>query len=180
MNRSTKYQFYLPQNTDPISVNDFNYNFGIIDANLLTKEQTLTNAEKQAARGNIGLGDAATKSVANNLNTTASGSVLDARQGKALDDKISKRSFDYYNIAGNGGSASIELESNSRYFVIVDSTANTARDLMIVSCSSNGNIGVTRIVNPSNLAVDNGTANILKITCNATNGAQVYVEKLQQ
>lgn len=34
------------------------------------------------------LGDAASKAVANNTTTTADGSVLDARQGKVLDDKF--------------------------------------------------------------------------------------------
>lgn len=48
--------------------------------------QELTAAEKSAVRGNIGLGDAATKITANNLTTTEEGYVLDARQGKALSD----------------------------------------------------------------------------------------------
>ena len=145
---------------------------------LTISQQTLTTNQKNQVLNNIGA--LSKDAIANNLTTTASGKVLDARQGKILNDKISKRSLDYFNVAGNGGSTSITLESNSRYLVIVNSTANTARDLMIVSCSTNGNIGATRIVNSSNLDVDTGTANILKITCNAANGAQVYVEKLQQ
>ena len=48
-----------------------------------------TNANTVAdARTNLGLGDAAVTNVANNLTTTASGSVLDARQGKVLSDQI--------------------------------------------------------------------------------------------
>lgn len=50
--------------------------------------QELTAAEKSAVRGNIGLGDAATKVTANNLTTTDEGYVLDARQGKALSDSV--------------------------------------------------------------------------------------------
>ena len=38
MNRSSKYGFYLPQNSDPISVSDFNYNFELIDDNMLTAD----------------------------------------------------------------------------------------------------------------------------------------------
>ena len=48
--------------------------------------QTLTTDQKAQVRTNIGCGDAATQSVANNLTTVDSGSVLDARQGKALSD----------------------------------------------------------------------------------------------
>lgn len=54
MNRSSKYGFYLPQNTDPISVSDFNYNFELIDNNLITEEQSFTNTQKSTARSNIG------------------------------------------------------------------------------------------------------------------------------
>ena len=49
------------------------------------------------ARTNLGLGDAATQAVANNLTTSASGSVLDARQGKALNDALKEK----ININGN-------------------------------------------------------------------------------
>lgn len=87
MNRSTKYNFYLPQNTDPIDVSNFDYNFEVIDENLLTEEQSLTSTQKSTARTNLGLGDAALKTVANNLTTTSTGKVLDARQGKALNEK---------------------------------------------------------------------------------------------
>ena len=48
--------------------------------------QSLTTDQKTQVRTNIGCGDAATQSVANNLTTVDSGSVLDARQGKALND----------------------------------------------------------------------------------------------
>ena len=48
--------------------------------------QELTTDQKAQVRTNIGCGDAATQSVANNLTTVDSGSVLDARQGKALSD----------------------------------------------------------------------------------------------
>ena len=54
MNRSSKFGFYLPQNTDPISVSDFNYNFELIDDNLITASQSWTTAQKTQARNNIG------------------------------------------------------------------------------------------------------------------------------
>lgn len=82
MNRSSKFNFFLPQNTDPIDVSDFNSNFETIDANLLTKAQNLSSEQKAAVRANVDL------NVANNLTTTAAGSVLDARQGKILKDAV--------------------------------------------------------------------------------------------
>ena len=54
MNRSSKYGFYLPQNTDQISVSDFNYNFEVIDDNLITENQSWTSAQKTRALNNIG------------------------------------------------------------------------------------------------------------------------------
>ena len=59
MNRSTKYNFYLPQNTDLIDPSDFDYNFEIIDANLITESQTFTDTQKSTARTNIGAASAA-------------------------------------------------------------------------------------------------------------------------
>lgn len=49
---------------------------------LTISQQTLTADQKTQVQENIGM------SVANNLTTTSSGKVLDARQGKALNDKI--------------------------------------------------------------------------------------------
>lgn len=54
------------------------------------------------ARTNLGLGGAATNAIANNLTTTASGSVLDARQGKVLNDKIvDLEAFTFTTIGSN-------------------------------------------------------------------------------
>lgn len=56
---------------------------------IIAVEHGGTGANNQAnARTNLGLGEASTKEVANNLTTTKEGSVLDARQGKQLLDKI--------------------------------------------------------------------------------------------
>lgn len=51
-------------------------------------------ATPTAARTNLGLGTAATQGTANNLTTTAAGYVLDARQGKVLQDEIGQISSD--------------------------------------------------------------------------------------
>ena len=56
------------------------------------RAQTFTSGQQAQARTNIGLGDAATKTVANNLTTTTEGSVLDARQGASLNQAIANLS----------------------------------------------------------------------------------------
>ena len=66
---------------------------------LTISQQTLTTAQKSQVRANIGLGGAATQGVANNLTTKASGSVLDARQGKVLNEKIQFKYKDLESIA---------------------------------------------------------------------------------
>lgn len=48
---------------------------------LTISQQTLNSTQKAQVQTNLGLGTAATKSVANNVTTTTEGSVLDARQG---------------------------------------------------------------------------------------------------
>lgn len=52
------------------------------------------------ARTNLGLGASATNNVANNLTTTAAGSVLDARQGKVLKDTLDSYSQTTNNSIG--------------------------------------------------------------------------------
>lgn len=104
MNRSSKFNFFLPQNTDPIEVSDFNSNFETIDANLLTKAQSLTDAQKAAVRANVDL------NVANNLTTTEAGSVLDARQGKVLKDSLDAMAKTYnYGFIQSGSSITDQL-----------------------------------------------------------------------
>jgi len=89
-------------NLDAKTASDISYSSGTsikdkvdaVDGRLTTVEgaylsknaQSLTTDQKTQVRTNIGCGDAATQSVANNLTTVDSGSVLDARQGKALND----------------------------------------------------------------------------------------------
>lgn len=61
------------------------------------------------ARTNLGLGASATQAVANNLATTAAGSVLDARQGKVLNDNIAQIND---NIDNLNGSLDTKLDKN--------------------------------------------------------------------
>ena len=52
--------------------------------------QSLSAAQKTQVQTNLGLGDAATKGIANNLTTEDEGYALDARQGKILNDHIAQ------------------------------------------------------------------------------------------
>lgn len=61
--------------------------------------QTLDSTQQARVRSNIGLGTAAITNVANNLTTTASGSVLDARQGKTLKDSVDSLSDSFTNFS---------------------------------------------------------------------------------
>lgn len=68
-------------------------------------------ATPTAARTNLGLGTAATQGTANNLTTTAAGYVLDARQGKVLQDEIGQISSDL------GGNILSYNESEDAYYI---------------------------------------------------------------
>lgn len=57
---------------------------------LTISDQSLTATQKAQIRNRIGLGNAAQMRVANNLVTTEQGWLLDGRQGKNLNDKITK------------------------------------------------------------------------------------------
>ena len=57
------------------------------------------------------LGSAAKQAVANNLTTTAAGSVLDARQGKTLSDKIASETKTLNSEIKTGGSSNKIPES---------------------------------------------------------------------
>lgn len=71
-------------------------NIGAVTGNevVTLSEQTLTSAQKTTVRTKLDLGDAATKGVVNDLTADSAGYVLDARQGKTLSDSISSVASD--------------------------------------------------------------------------------------
>ena len=161
MNRSSKYNFYLPQSTDPISVSDFNYNFGLIDENLITASQSWTNTQKSTARTNIGLGDAATKSVVNNLNQTSSGAVLDARQGKAISDALDERivgSRKRIAFTGSSSQQSIQIDLVSGSWILSLQITGLGRTWVgIVYVGSDGTTSVEQLNTATGITVTTGT-----------------------
>mgnify|MGYP005806010579 FL=1 len=115
MKLTTLFRLRKPDGTDPVNIEDFNDNFDVIDEELGKRLESTGAAsdmtvafEQASARTNLktgekisvsfgkimkwfpDLGTAAFQSVANNLTTTVAGSLLDARQGKILNDKYNQ------------------------------------------------------------------------------------------
>ena len=113
MQTTSNYGLKKPENTDPVNIQDFNDNADVIDAALKKKLESGGNASdmtttfsqassrtnlvsEEAVKTSFGkimkwfadLKGAAFAAIANNLTTNTAGSVLDATQGKVLDDKI--------------------------------------------------------------------------------------------
>lgn len=170
MNRSSKYNFYLPQNTDPMSVSDFNANFETIDSKLLTQEQTLTSTEKAAIRTNAGLGASATRSVANNLTTEESGAVLDARQGKALNEKIAERQAQiFYPTPMSGANVvTITVPNSSVHMLVISNPVSTRHAILIAHCSQTGAITLSEAYKGSGITLATDTNTITVTFAGAT------------
>lgn len=82
----------------------------------------------------MAVGGALTGKVANNLTTTASGKVLDARQGKTLKTAID-------DVAGDLG----ELSPNAKTLVLESSTASSTKKFTI-TVDDDGEITATEVV----------------------------------
>ena len=85
---------------DKITVNGVTKDVKDSGAVRYDEAQTLTDAQKQQARGNIGA--LSQDDIANNLTTTEAGKVLDARQGKVLANDVGALSSAMtYVVSGN-------------------------------------------------------------------------------
>ena len=123
MKLTTLCRLRKPDGTDPVNIEDFNDNFDVIDEELGKRLESTGAAsdmtvafEQASARTNLktgekisvsfgkimkwfaDLGTAAFQSVANNLTTTVAGSLLDARQGKILNDKYNQLNSELDNV----------------------------------------------------------------------------------
>lgn len=88
------------------------YTFATGDSNGQIK---VTPSGGSAQNVNVkGLGASAYKAVANNLTTTAEGSVLDARQGDALRQALNEKA-PHLNISLSGSSATLESDLHSKW-----------------------------------------------------------------
>jgi len=90
------------------------------------------------------LGNAASQAVANDLTTMVSGSVLDARQGKVLNDKIDNMSVDYVIEEGRDSSGGLQYRKWSSGILeqwvsySISTTVSTVWGVLYVSVSQIG------------------------------------------
>lgn len=93
-------------------------------------------------------------SIANNLTTTEEGKVLDARQGKVLNDKIAhKPTFATFTVSA-GGSKTLRLERYGVYFI---STNVDALDTSCTSAMAYGGNNTNSSLNAKLAFIKNGT-----------------------
>lgn len=139
------------------------------------------------------LGDASKQGVANNLVTTAAGLVLDARQGKALDDKITSLNssltvteeylpFTYENKTVNiyfrkyGKMITVLMAKDNESMAFPTSWTPVGNltnikppsDRYIPFVSSNGYTGVIRIYSDGGVRILGNSTNPMWLQCSAT------------
>lgn len=164
MNRSTKYNFYLPQNSDPISVSDFNFNFEVIDQNLLTKAQSLSDTQKKAITDNAG----AVSTLAQTLSSTEKAQARTNIGAVSAEDIAGKLSY-WETSVNESSSKNVSLENNGRYLIVLNSTATTAKCMAIVSVSSGGVVNVVKIGEASNISFTTGTRQLTVVNATTQN-----------
>ena len=163
-----------------------------LERNVLTiGQQTLSSSEKTQVQANIGL------TVANNLTTTASGSVLDARQGKTLADRIGTLSSLSTSAKGSAVAAINELVGNRVQFkqigtvnnntktirttadvdclVITMGSSNSRADIFMCRIRTSGNTSVAGKIGGGSDISMSGTSNGASITNSASYDTRVYV-----
>ena len=122
------------------------------------------------------LGSAATQAVANNLTTTTSGKVLDARQGKALNDgKIDK--MPSYTTVASGETANTALSNSSMYLIVIEGATSEVRTVIIATVGSAGTVYSTQILPTSNLTISY-TTNRIKVVNNSSAQVRVHLINL--
>lgn len=101
----------------------------------ISSKDTLTTLMSKVSRWFADLKDAAFHSVANNLTTTASGYVLDARQGKALNDAVGKTTTQlggFYFGTMDNGKPGYKTSANGSYNPFRNPTGTaTAGDVLV-------------------------------------------------
>lgn len=140
---------------------------------LTISSQTLTAEQKSQVQTNIGI------SVKNNLTTTAAGSILDARQGKALKDLIDVKAeiVTLASVSANGNKT--YTLSNTARILLVALGASTSKNAWLVNCAS-GTVSVMALVaSGSVISAESTAANKLKLTNTGANGAGVYAIVMQ-
>lgn len=102
---------------------------------LTISAQTLSSAQKAQVQENLGL------NIANNLTTTAAGSVLDARQGKALNDSLTSLSDSLANCVPITISSSFSTNSSAGRVKCNVTLPNAYKGLLALTCARASNSG---------------------------------------
>ena len=130
-------------------------------------EQTLTSAQRLQVRANLGL------NIANNLTTTNSGYVLDARQGKTLKDGLDgKLDIVTLSSVSANGNRTYNVSSTAR-IILVAIGGSTSKNIFIVN-SASGTVSAVGLNSNSVISADTSTASKIKLVNTGANGAAVY------
>ena len=109
---------------------------------------------------NIGAVDA--DDIANDLTTTAAGKVLDARQGKALNDLISAQIPSQIFTVKASGSKALTLAANTRCLIFGNNNVSTYF-AVLVYCDASGNVGYAPMMTANNITITGGSGYTLTI-----------------
>jgi hypothetical protein len=116
----------------------------------------------------VTLGSAATYTAANNLITTVTGRVLDARQGKVLNDSKIDKMPSYVTVPANSNMNAV-LESGHQYLIMLEGSGANTRTVIVATLSSNGTVYATQLIAASNLTISY-TTNRIRVA-NATSSS---------
>lgn len=129
---------------------------------LTISEQTLTSAQKTQVQANLGL------SVTNDLTTSTSGHVLDARQGKALSDMID----DGRTIASSSATSNNQIRYRGEVI------SNTADGYYILyAMTYNGDLYIYSFRAKSGTVITVREPATPRLTCTLSSASNVYVLK---
>lgn len=126
--------------------------------NSIELEKLSQSAIDNIAGGAIGGGASGRAvSIANNLNTTAEGFVLDARQGKALNDsKVTSTSA----FISSNASKTFTCSNGFRGAIYVTGVNNNLFELILIATSSSGAVRLKQTLSPSGLTITTGTGTV--------------------
>lgn len=137
---------------------------------LTISQQDLTSAQKTQVQKNLGL------EIANNLTTTASGKVLDARQGKTLYDRLAYKSFTSSITYGSKIERASGYTENGCVYVFVELKASQTAGFSEISFTLPSAYVPRAVVYGSyriTSASDHGK--ISEVQLNTNNTIQIYV-----
>lgn len=146
---------------------------------LTISEQTLTEEQKTQVLTNIGAAPSSVsdhisnlsafenKSIANNLTTSTSGFVLDARQGKTLNDKFSG--------CWKEGSEAKKITLGSGFWIVVTRFNATVNSMWVIYAYSGNSMGSSNVFNTASITLSMGSNYVLTLSGNISTVRAIYV-----